>query len=887
MTTENGPADGREQRWGEIVAACLEAQERGQAADRQALVAAHPEFAEELAEFFAHGDRFDRLAAPIVAMAKATAGLTNPDLQDDTFDEASGSSADRALRSFGDYEILEKIARGGMAVVYKARQVSLNRVVALKMIRRGDLGSEEERRFRHEAEMVAGLDHPNIVPIYEVGEEQGRHYFSMKLMGGGSLARQLERFAADPRSAARLVATVARAVHHAHQRTILHRDLKPANILLDREGMPHVTDFGLAKRLAADSDLTHAGALVGTPSYMAPEQTRTNRAATTTATDVYGLGAILYALLTGRPPFRGEDALETLQQVREQAPEPPHGVNPRVAHDLASICLKCLEKEPRRRYGSAEALADDLDRFLAGKPIAARPVRPWERPWKWARRRPAAAALLAVSGAFVVAAVAGLLGHSARLERALAETRKQQERADANYQKARGAVEGMLHRLDEEGLADTPRLQELKQQQVEDALAFYQGVVEGRDDPDPAVRLDAARAYERTGDLQHLLGRREPAEANLRQAVALLEKLAAEHPEAHDYRAHLGHAYLSLGRFYGSAQSQDEYYYRKALVLFEQLAPAHPDYPGWQDALAMTHHLVGVADQSAGRLAEAESHYDRAAAIRAPLVREHPQASAFRFGLAEDHMNLGLIYHATGRPDKAAAAYGQVEALLEPLAGERPAAPDHVLALPGAYVNWGKLLRDTGRPREALARLDRGVALAEEVLRREPRLVPARQYVAAAHGVRAQVYEALGRHAEALQDWDRVVELQPEHLLGRMARVVALARVGEHRRAEAAAADLLDGPNVRDDARYNVACVHALCVKPARSDARLSPAGRAAQAERYASRAVALLRQLHEQGYFKDAGHAAQLGGDLDLGALRGRDDFRRLLPGADKRKGR
>jgi tetratricopeptide (TPR) repeat protein len=200
MTTEDGPADGREQRWGEIVAACLEARERGQAVDRQALAAAHPEFAEELAEFFARGDRFDRLAAPIVAVAKATAGRAHPDLPDDTFGEASGSSADPAVRTFGDYEVLEKIARGGMAVVYKARQVSLNRVVALKMIRRGDLGSEEEERFRHEAEMVAELDHPHIVPIYEVGEASGRHFFSMKFLEGGSLAALLGRFGADPRA---------------------------------------------------------------------------------------------------------------------------------------------------------------------------------------------------------------------------------------------------------------------------------------------------------------------------------------------------------------------------------------------------------------------------------------------------------------------------------------------------------------------------------------------------------------------------------------------------------------------------------------------------------------------------------------------------------------
>jgi serine/threonine-protein kinase len=229
-----------------------------------------------------------------------------------------------------------------MGVVYKARQVSLNRLVALKMVRSQDLGSEEKKRFGHEAEIIALLDHPNIVPIYEVGKASGRHFFSMKLMGGGSLVEQLQRYGADPRAAARMMATVARAVHHAHQRGILHRDLKPGNILLDGDGSPHVADFGLAMQIAKDSDLTESGAMVGTPSFVAPAQTLGRRGAITTAVDVYGLGAILYMLLTGKPPFRGETLLETIRQVRETAPVEPRRVNRRVDRDLETICMKCL-----------------------------------------------------------------------------------------------------------------------------------------------------------------------------------------------------------------------------------------------------------------------------------------------------------------------------------------------------------------------------------------------------------------------------------------------------------------------------------------------------------------------------------------------------------------
>jgi WD40 repeat protein len=301
-------------------------------------------------------------------------------------------------------------------VVYRARQRSLNRLVALKLIRAGETAnSEDVRRFRNEAEVVALLDHPHIVPIHEVGEFSGHLYFSMRLMEGGSLADQLGRFQAAPRAAAELVAAVAGAVHHAHQRGILHRDLKPANILLDIAGQPYVGDFGLARRLQGDSSLTQSGAIVGSPSYMAPEQAGGRRSEITTAVDVYGLGAVLHALLTGEPPFRGETVLETLEQVRSQAPESPRTRNPRVDRDLETVCLKCLDKDPGRRYPSAEALAEDLGCWLRGDPIQARPIGAPQRVVKWVRRRPTLAVAIAAAALALLTLLGGALWHTARL----------------------------------------------------------------------------------------------------------------------------------------------------------------------------------------------------------------------------------------------------------------------------------------------------------------------------------------------------------------------------------------------------------------------------------------------------------------------------------------
>jgi WD40 repeat protein/tRNA A-37 threonylcarbamoyl transferase component Bud32 len=510
MTQESRGTNGAGARLDEILAEYLLACQTGTAPSRQELLARYPELTRGLEDFFAGQDRPDGPAALPIDPGAATLAAGPP--------PPEGAAA--LPRAFGDYELLEELSRGGMGVVYKARQKSANRLVAVKMIRSEALASAGEvQRFRNEAETVANLDHPHIVPLYEVGERDGQPFFSMKLVAGQSLAEQMGRYRADPRAAARLLGVVARAVHHAHQRGVLHRDLKPSNILLDAEGRPHVTDFGLAKRAQVDSGLTQSGAVVGTPSYMAPEQAAGARGAVTTATDVYGLGALLYALLCGRPPFQGPTLFETLLQVREREPEPPRAANPGVPRDLETICLKCLRKEPERRYGSAEELAADLERYLAGEPIQARAVGRAERTWRWCRRNPLPAALTAAIALSLLAGT-GVASYFAvqadRRARDEARARKEADGARADAERlARAEADAHKEADDARAEADRKARDEARARREADANA--------------EAEQQARKATERQLAISKVLyAQSEWRENNVEHARAVLDEVPPE-----------------------------------------------------------------------------------------------------------------------------------------------------------------------------------------------------------------------------------------------------------------------------------------------------------------------------------------------------------------------
>jgi tetratricopeptide (TPR) repeat protein len=521
---------------------------------------------------------------------------------------AAMHSAPAQAGSIPGYVILGELGRGGMGVVYKARQVLLNRVVALKVLLAGvHAGAETLARFRTEAEAAARLQHPHIVPIHEVGEHDGRPYLVLECVDGGSLKQQLDGTPWPATRAARLAEILARAIHYAHQQGVIHRDLKPANVLLVRTDRPEapplgsggeeggryepkVTDFGLAKK--ADSaastpatGATQSGAIVGTPSYMAPEQAEGRSKEIGLAVDVYALGAILYELLTGRPPFKAETALETLLQVREDEPVPPRRLQPKVPRDLETICLKCLQRNPCKRYATAQDLADDLRRFEEGQPIQARSVGMGERAVKWVKRRPGAAALVGLIALAVLALlIVGYWSNRALEDAADRERRKadeaekersraatQQGLAGKNMHIALDMLEPLSLNVASGALANTEEGRYFRDLFSQHTTILCQKLLADKKNPDPQVQRGTGRAFQLLGMSHAVRKKWQEAVSAERDAVELQEQLVAAFPTEVDFRVDLAVSYVSLGDSYTALGDKEMAgkAYAKVLSLFQ------------------------------------------------------------------------------------------------------------------------------------------------------------------------------------------------------------------------------------------------------------------------------------------------------------------------------
>jgi serine/threonine-protein kinase len=572
------------------------------------------------------------------------AGLATPRI--DTAMAASSRQVSAALPALPGYDILEVLGEGGMGIVYKARQRALNRIVALKRIKgSGQVSPQELQRFRTEAEAVAQLQHPNIVQIHEVGECAGLPFFTLEYCAGGSLARKLDGKPLPPRDAAVLVETLAQALDAAHRKQIIHRDLKPHNVLLTEDGTPKIGDFGLAKRLDTGSDATRSGLIVGTPSYMAPEQAKGDRAAIGPRADVYALGAILYETLTGRPPFLAATPLATILLVREEDPVPPRRLQPKTPRDLETICLKCLRKDPGGRYESAQAVADDLRRFRNGEVIRARPAGAVERLWRACRRNPRVAILSGFSLALLLLMAIGSTVAALRIA-------QEQQRTAAEKQTA----EQQRDRADKKA-KEAQAAQALAEQKSRAAVEHYFLAL--------GITADMlGQVQERLGERSGALKLREELVAKALQSLQQLSRSAEKTP-ATDLNAVLAHE--RLGDLFLITGKTDEArrQFERALHTAQELARTQVETPEVQRAVANVHDKLGQLALRGRQVPQARQHFGKAFDVRAALAQADGRDVRIHNDLSVSRNQLGDICSYSGDYQAALAYHGAALAELQ------------------------------------------------------------------------------------------------------------------------------------------------------------------------------------------------------------------------------
>jgi eukaryotic-like serine/threonine-protein kinase len=681
------------------------------------------------------------------------------------------------IPSVAGYKILGVLGRGGMGIVFKARQAKLNRLVALKMVLAGAHASDHQlTRFFTEAEAVARLQHPNIVQIYEVGEHDGLPYFSLEYVDGGTLSEKIDGKPQPTREAAAIVEMLAYAMAAAHERGIIHRDLKPTNVLLNSDGLPKITDFGLAKRIEDDSSQTKSGTLMGTPSYMSPEQARGETLEIGPLSDVYSLGAILYELLTGRPPFVGTTMLETLAQVRSQEPVPPTRLQSKCPRDLETICLKCLQKEPKQRYGNCEVLADDLRHFLAGEPIKARPVGRVERVWRWCRRNPRVAALNGAVGVLALTVIAALVVVFVRMGRereALAETRKlagqrleqaEERIAIGNYQRAHDILHWSDPLLSHDELADVrAKLDTLKSQ-----VDVYAEFRELLDNARFACRFGARRQKEEGRQYCHqLLALYDEIDGRTGRGAAGLPPLNKDQLQL--FREDAFEALLTSAQIEQELAADGVEAQRQAaekalewLDRAEQLLPGTRALyvhraPVWAK---LGNHQANEADMERARSIQPTSAVDRFWHGFADHLRGDEAKGKKDLSTAANFYRLEIANYAAFlqmRPDHFWGYFNWANAHVN--LNERPDLYDALIGFtactrlrpdfPWPYNNRGTVHLRLGQPDLAVA--DFTAALARH------------ENYALAYANRGLAYHALKRNDEALVDFTKAIALNPDY----------------------------------------------------------------------------------------------------------------------------
>jgi serine/threonine protein kinase len=807
------------QRLSELLLQWEELHEQGRPASVGELCRDCPELADELRRRIAVLQAMPSvLAAPLPRAGQATLAVEDRHANSLTRADPNRLDVDlppARLPEVPGYEVVGELGRGGMGIVYLALQQGLNRRVALKMLLAGAHANARQRgRFRSEVEAIARLQHPNVVQIFELGEVGGQLFCALEYVDGGNLADQLDGSPRPPRAAAELVAALADGLQSAHEQGIVHRDLKPANVLLTAGGIPKITDFGLARMLDRDGQ-TESGAVVGTPQYMAPEQARGLNDAIGPATDVHALGAILYELLTGRPPFRGTTTLETLLQVEALEPVRPRLLQPQIPLDLETVCLKCLRKQPEQRYASARALAEDLRRFLGGEPVHARPPSVWERALKWARRRPSDAVLLGVSLTALLAMVLVVLAYNTRLrhqrdqanvlrqraEESEAEVRRSGEQAErmrkqaeANFRLALSVVDDYTLKLSE---PDNWFVEDLRVQLLKSSLAYYQKFVKQHGE-DPILCAAQGRAYLRLAQISGELGAKESRALGLyRQAEGVFEQLTRDHPKNADYQRELAQVRYDLGRAHRDLGqwAPAEKALKKARTIQEALVKESPKDLVSRRDLAQTWYALGLTcfQRRCGR-PRVEAAFKKALAILEESARIKPLDAGDRDLLGDVHRGLGDLHRNHREYAAALEEYRKALEIEKQLVRDKPGVVNYQSDLGSTYYGLSfcyELLGDFTKARTAL---EESLAIRRRLANRHPGMVQFAADLGATLQNRARILgnpKARAKaYAEAVQTLEGVLLKEPRHSAARRnlaaayaGRAATLDRLGRHAEA--------------------------------------------------------------------------------------------------------
>jgi hypothetical protein len=771
----------------------LSARERDLPPDIDAIAAAHPDLEEALKASLRSLDFLDRATSQLVGDEGGPAAAKHPQ-----------ASFEKRL---GDFILVREIGRGGMGIVYEARQISLDRRVALKALPfAAVLDQKQIARFENEARAAAQLHHPNIVPVYSVGCERGVHYYAMQYIEGASLDRALadvrgENMPAtddirsaqpdkttrsapdDPaerstlralttaesgrgrdydRAVCRLAIQAAEALQHAHDCGIVHRDVKPSNLLLDRTGKLWVTDFGLARFLSSDAGLTLTGQVLGSIRYMSPEQADGNSNLLDQRSDVYSLGITLYEAVTLQPGFDGDNRADLLRRIAQEEPRPPRRIRPSIPADLETIILKAISKAPDQRYQSAQEIADDLRRFLDGKPTLARRPTWIDRAGKWTRRHmrlvAAAACIAILAAAGLAVSTLTIAGAHAKTKAALEETEASHARAERHFRQAREIVDRLGARLAEH-LAHVEGAETVRAELLQDTLQYYHAFTEHAAD-DPDLQVDLAFTHFKTGKIHEQIGNRERALAEYQKALAAFEQLGQNSVAGRDYRAELALCHNDMGLLHGAAGNIAEARtaLNTALRLQQELLGRTPHDARALDDNALTLGNLGLIEHRTGNSAVAEKHFLAAAQIQQRLAHDYPERLDFRSALAVTFNNLSFIY-AAGDAARAEEACRKALAIHQELTAAQPASIEYLSDLGLSYNNLGTLQSQSGHVAEAIQAYHQAVEIRRRVLRKAPLRIRFQSDLAVSCNNLGRLYSESGKHQEAREPLGEAIEL--------------------------------------------------------------------------------------------------------------------------------